>query len=192
MYLLQSLFLKSFFFFFCCWTDLWVADNEIWFNGISHRVLSCVPSTSTDNRPDFSALVMHTKRHTKKAFSKTSKPQPQGSNRSTEGLVLHCLPFQEQKVFLPCSLPLQTPTGGRYRQRVSWGGRWSPWWLGRLPPWNSESRPSLCLCSRARRVHHLPGCGPAALGSSSQWSKNLPSFLRIQRQVRVRLGCDPL
>lgn len=147
---------------------------------------------STDNRTGFSALAMHAERCTKWTFSKTSKPQPQRSNRSAEGLTLHLLRFQEQKVFLPCFLPLQTPTGGRCMRRVSWGGRWSPWWLERPPPWNTESRPSLCLCSRARTVLHLPGCSPAAPGSSSQWSKNLPSFLRIQKRTWVRVGFNPL
>lgn len=97
--------------------------------------------------------------------------------------------FRSKKV-LPCSLLLQTLTGERCMQTTSWGGRWSRWSLGRLPPRSTELQPSPCLCSRARKVLHLLRCALAAPGSSFQWSKSLPSYLRMQRQTRVRAEFD--
>lgn len=97
--------------------------------------------------------------------------------------------FRSRKV-LPCSLLLQTLTGERCMQTTSWGGHWNRWWLGRLPPRSTELQPNPCLCSRARKVLHLLRCALAAPGSSFQWSKILPSYLRMQSQTHVRVEFD--
>lgn len=97
--------------------------------------------------------------------------------------------FRSRKA-LPCSLLLQTLTGERCMQTTSWGGHWSRWSLGRLPPRSTELQPSPCLCSRARTVLHRLRCALAAPGSSFQWSKSLPSYLRMQSQTRVRVEFD--
>lgn len=97
--------------------------------------------------------------------------------------------FRSRKI-LPCSLLLQTLTGERCMQTTSWGGHWNRWSLGRLPLRSTELQPSPCLCSRARKALHLLRCALVAPGSSFQWSKILPSYLRMQSQTHVRVEID--